>query len=587
MMQAMFDTVLRQEALTSLFQPIVDLEDGKIVGYEGLIRGPVGTPLHSPVELFDAARREGRTGELELLCHRKHIDNFDSLRLPGRLFLNMSPDVVTVAAPTDFRSDSAPRTQNRSGGRIVVELTETSTAASYAQLREATSKYRGMGVQFAIDDLGEGFASLRLWSELRPEFVKIDQYFVRDIDSDSLKRRVVRSIAEIALHSGAILVAEGIETDAELAVVRSLGIQYGQGYLLGRPSAEPAHILPRETMGMLGARGDVAVGSAMRSRNATAGKILREVPTVSNEMPTNEVYRIFQEQAELQVLAVLRDGVPQGLIHRSRMLDRLARPYQRELYGTKPCAHFIENAPLVVDQHTSLQDLAHLFTENNPHHLFEGFIITASGKFAGVGTGFDLLREITQMQMDAARYANPLTQLPGNVPINEHLEMLAHSGTPFAVCYADLDHFKPFNDLYGYRVGDDAIQLTATLLRNHIDPEVDFLGHIGGDDFIVVFRSANWRERCQAIVDGFAATTRCLYRQEHLDAGGYVALNRQGQEVFHQLLSISLGVVTLDGIAQHSSAHISEMAAVAKAQAKKVSGNALFVERRVKADPIH
>src|SRR5690606_29774097 len=193
MMQAMFDTVLRQEALTSLFPPIVDLDDGKIVGYEGLIRGPVGTPLHSPVELFDAARRVGRTGELELLCLRKHIDNFQSLRLPGRLFLNMSPDVVTVAAPTDFRSGSTPRTEDRGSGRIVVELTETSTAASYAQLREATGKYRGMGVQFAIDDLGEGFASLRLWSELRPEFVKIDQYFVRDIDTDSLKRRVVRS----------------------------------------------------------------------------------------------------------------------------------------------------------------------------------------------------------------------------------------------------------------------------------------------------------------------------------------------------------------------------------------------------------
>src|SRR5690606_21045238 len=219
----------------------------------------------------------------------------------------------------------------------------------------------------------------------------------------------------------------------------------------------------------------------------TARTVLREVPTVADALPTNEVYEIFEQQPDLQVLAVLREGAPLGLIHRSRMLDRLARPYQRELYGTKPCALFIENTPLIVEQDTSLQDLAHLFTEENPHHLFEGFIITDDGAFLGVGTGFDLLREITQMQMEAARYANPLTQLPGNVPVNEHLDALTATGEAFAVCYADLDHFKPFNDLYGYRSGDEAIQLTARVLADYVDPELDFLGHIGGDDFIMIF----------------------------------------------------------------------------------------------------
>ncbi len=182
--------------------------------------------------------------------------------------------------------------------------------------------------------------------------------------------------------------------------------------------------------------------------------------------------------------------------------------------------------------------------------------------------------------MEALRYANPLTQLPGNVPINEHLEMLVQGGESFAVCYADLDHFKPFNDLYGYRHGDEAIQQTAQLLRAHADPELDFLGHIGGDDFILIFRSPDWPQRCQAIVADFPGATRGLYRSEHLSAGGYVATNRQGQELFHQLLSISLGIVQVDGGLPYSSTQIAEMAASAKSQAKKVSGNALFVERR-------
>jgi len=622
-MLAMFNSVLQEGALTSFFQPIVDLQNGRIIGYEGLIRGPSDTPLHSPDALFNAARLHGRTAELETLCHRKHMDSFARLQLAGKLFLNMSSEVMTrgdVSIPSfAYGSESRLRAStgvqagpslsetagscggrpgaagcqtgsSRVGGtrhddRIVIEITEFVGTASYASLLDVVLRYRSSGLQLAIDDLGEGFSSLRLWSELRPEYVKVDKYFVHRIDSDPMKRQFVRAMAEIAFQAGSIIIAEGIETEAELAVVRTLGIPCGQGYLLGRPTANPAHELAPGIGHMLAGPRQTTVGYGGRPGMATARKILREVPTVDDSQSTNEVYGIFQDQPQLQVLAVLRDGAPVGLIHRTRMLDRLARPYQRELYGAKPCDRFIENAPLVVDQQTSLQDLAHLFTEKNPHHLFEGFIITAQGRFIGVGTGFDLLREITQMQMDAARYANPLTQLPGNVPINEHIDRLLESGESFAVCYADLDQFKPFNDLYGYRNGDEAIQLTAELLRAHIDPAEDFLGHIGGDDFILVFRSDDWKLRCRAIVDEFPASTRRLYRPEHLTAGGYVAANRQGQDVFHQLLSISLGIVRVDAAMRSSSVQIAEMAALAKSQAKKVSGNAMFVERRALPAP--
>src|SRR3546814_20755996 len=121
--------------------------------------------------------------------------------------------------------------------------------------------------------------------------------------------------------------------------------------------------------------------------------------------------------------------------------------------------------------------------------------MTEGGQFIGVGTGFDLIREITQMQIHAARYANPLTQLPGNVPIDEHIEALLLSEEPFAVCYGDLDHFKPFNDLYSYRKGDEVIQITAGLLSENADPGLDFVGHIGGADFVVIFKRPDWRAR--------------------------------------------------------------------------------------------
>jgi diguanylate cyclase (GGDEF)-like protein len=340
--------------------------------------------------------------------------------------------------------------------------------------------------------------------------------------------------------------------------------------------------LPPETLELFSAPlpGRRLLTSTADTGAATVRKILRQVPAVPHYTLTNDVYSVFERESDLQVLAVLRDDVPIGLIHRLRMLDRLARPYHRELYGNKPCAQFVENVPLIVDHQTSLKDLGHLITEANPHHLSEGFIITEAGRFVGVGTGFDLIREITQMQIHAARYANPLTQLPGNVPINEHIESLLAGGAAFAVCYCDLDHFKPFNDLYSYRKGDEVIQIAANLLREHADPTLDFVGHIGGDDFIIVFRSVDWHARCERILKQFTPATAHLYKNEHVAAGGYVTENRQGEAVFHDLVTLSIGVVEVSTALACSSHQLAEAAAAAKSQSKKMPGNAIFVERR-------
>jgi diguanylate cyclase (GGDEF)-like protein len=587
-MLASFQKVLLDQALTPLYQPIVDLQSGSILGYEGLIRGPSDSPLHAPTRLFGIARLHGYTVELERICRKIHIDKFLALGLLGKLFLNMSPEALIMPANEMEASLLHPQAAGMSPNNIVIELTESEAASSYSLLRQAASDYRRFGLQIAIDDLGEGFSTLRLWSELRPEYVKIDKYFIQGMDKDAVKRQFVRSIAEMAQQSKSAIIAEGIETEAELEAVRSLGIRYGQGYLLARPAMVPVVTLPPATLRLLApsTEGKRPLMNDAYKSVATARKILRTVPAVIDSTRINNVYDIFQSQSELQVLAVLRENQPIGLIHRMRMLDRLARPYHRELYGNKPCSQFIENAPLIVDHQTSLQDLGYLFTEANPHHLSEGFIITEQGRFIGVGTGFDLIREITQMQIHAARYANPLTQLPGNVPINEHIETLLSGHAPFAVCYCDLDHFKAFNDLYSYRKGDEVIQITANLLREHMNPSADFVGHIGGDDFIVVFRSEDWRERCQRVLNQFHNATAHLYKPVHLEQGGYIADDRQGRAVFHRLISLSLGVIEVDTALPYSSYQVAEFAASAKSEAKKILGNSMFVERRSPPAPL-
>ncbi|NDZ18992.1 hypothetical protein C7T35_21990 [Variovorax sp. WS11] len=111
----------------------------------------------------------------------------------------------------------------------------------------------------------------------------------------------------------------------------------------------------------------------------------------------------------------------------------------------------------------------------------------------------------------AARHANPLTLLPGNMPINVHIERLLVSGTEFVACYADLNNFKAFNDHYGYWRGDGLIRIAAELLSQNADPVHDFVGHIGGDDFIVLFQSEDWEGRCRHIVDEFSRQAAAMH----------------------------------------------------------------------------
>ena len=574
--------IIEQRRLSAVFQPIMHMHSGDLIGYEGLIRGPAGSPLHSPLALFRVARANNLCVRVEHLCRRVVLERFVELNLPGKLFLNISPESLVQRAARHGETLATIHKIGFDPARVIIELTESSPTYDYDLLRKAALHYRNMGFEIAIDDLGEGFSSLRLWSELRPEYVKIDMHFVQGINADPIKLQFVQSIQEIAEKSGTQVIAEGIETEAELLTIRDLGIAFGQGYHIGRPQAAPLLRVAEALSRMLGERERMGVAPTQRPQEhaATTMKLLRIVPVVSPQMNNNQVFDIFSGNPNLQIIPVVDDGTPIGLVNRYRMIECFARPYQRELYGRKQCTHFMDEKPLVVDKNTSLQDLSHMVAQADAHHLFNGFIITGEGRYLGMGTGHDLMREITQMQISAARYANPLTQLPGNVPINDRIERLLRQRVPFCACYCDLDHFKPFNDVHGYRKGDDAIRLTAQIFGEHCDPDLDFIGHIGGDDFMILFQSEDWELRCNRMLNRFAAAIQEYYTAEEREQGGYFGEDRQGRKIFHPLISLSLGATRI-APGQYLSHHeIAEAATDAKKQAKKIFGNSLFVDRR-------
>lgn len=235
--------ILEQQLLFPHFQPIINLQTGELFGYEALIRGPENSLLHRPVPLFGAALRQGRQLELERLCRQRSLEVFAGMDCDAILFLNVS--AAWLASP-EHQPGFTIELLRRLGiplGQIVIELSEQHPFDTSGLTRRAVEHYRSMGFRIAIDDLGTGYSDLKLWSELQPEYVKIDQHFIRDLDRDRVKREFVRSIGQIGRTLGCQVLAEGIEQMSELRTLQTLGIPCGQGYLLGHPEPSPAPAL--------------------------------------------------------------------------------------------------------------------------------------------------------------------------------------------------------------------------------------------------------------------------------------------------------------------------------------------------------
>lgn len=316
------------------------------------------------------------------------------------------------------------------------------------------------------------------------------------------------------------------------------------------------------------------------TQNITAEAVLRYVEPVQPETEPEKIFFRFSENKSLSAIPVVKQGRPVGLIHRNEFLHYIAQSSHCELTGNNTCSDMTNTGTLLVDKSTPILELSGYLSESEIRHFTDGFIITEQGHYIGIGTGQDLLRQITKTQIETAQHTQPLTSLPGNVPINAHIEQLLQSGKTFTVCYADLDNLKPFNEAFGYKKGDEAIQFTGKLLGKACDPVQDFIGHTGGDDFILVMQSKDWKQRCHRTLHVFAQTFAAILDAKHHTIGGYSTEDRQGRIERHPLPTLSIGVIQVAPELFTSHHEVAEAAITAKVMAQKKTGNSLFIERR-------
>jgi EAL domain-containing protein (putative c-di-GMP-specific phosphodiesterase class I) len=225
------DELLSAGRLRSVFQPVVDLETSTLFGFEALARGPEGSPLERPDQLFGAARMEGRLAELDLTCQRTAVARASALGVnaPLTLFVNAEPNEVGFG----------PLPEIGPGMRGIVELTERTLTNHLSELVPAVQRARADGWGVALDDVGADTRSLALMPLLRPDVIKLDLRLVQDQPTPEIAA-IAGAVGAEAERTGAAVLAEGIETPEQAEYARALGATLGQGYLFGRPSPAPA-----------------------------------------------------------------------------------------------------------------------------------------------------------------------------------------------------------------------------------------------------------------------------------------------------------------------------------------------------------
>ena len=231
-------SIIEEGRIHPVFQPIVSLRDGQILGYEALSRIDGKTKIQDMEEFFQLGVHYGKTWEIEKLCRKKILQTyaqFPETQKTGKLFINVNP---LVMQDEKFKQNYTKKQLEKRGiasEKIVIEVTERNTIDNLQEFQDTMKHYQEEGYEIAIDDVGSCYSGLNVIANTKPRYIKIDMALVRGIDKDPMRQALLKGLVEMANHTSFELIAEGIETEDELEMLMKLGIDYGQGYLLERP----------------------------------------------------------------------------------------------------------------------------------------------------------------------------------------------------------------------------------------------------------------------------------------------------------------------------------------------------------------
>ncbi len=564
--------IIEGNALRTFLQPLVDFQKGEIIGYEALSRGI--PPLESPGVLFETAKNWSLHRQLDRVCCAQAIRSVGSRKNFGkkRLFLNLNPSSFCDALLRKILLPEQVEKYGLSPCQIVLELTEGERAEDYGNVCGAAEEYRNMGYSIALDDLGAGYSGIRTISLCAPEYIKLDISMVRNISEDPCRQKLLGGIRELADTLGAKVIAEGVETREELETLASLGFRYAQGYFFEKP-------LPLEQMDFRKTAENLreipkTLGPFLEDDLETVASLLeKDLLAEEGTLDVEGAGRIFCKHKEADHLVIVKEGRPTGLLTRNEYSLCTGGAFGYHLYQKHPVEEISNAAFLTVPSSCPVTEAARKAMERDRKDLYDPLVVVdGSGSFLGTVTMKRIIQRASTLEVALARSCNPLSGLPGNSRIEGWIAGARYSGEKASLLYVDLDRFKEYNDRYGFIQGDRMISLTASVLRKSLAflPWGSRLGHVGGDDFVLVCGGNVTDQALERLCTLFDEEKKNLFEERDLLQRGYVAKTRSGERAFVPLVTLSCAVVDMGHDEEIlSGERLSQAAAILKGKVKE------------------
>jgi diguanylate cyclase (GGDEF)-like protein len=532
------------------YQPIVNIHTGNVFGFEALLRYQRDSGFSSIDDLFNQACEEQRLHQVDLYLRHKALSKFARFKkgrriklfynLDNRLFVSKdySPGItVEMASKLGYDLDD-----------ICFEISEKHRFRDNEDASRLFAEYRRQGYKVAVDDCGTGFAGLQLLYYLEPDYIKIDRFFIQNVENDPKKRLVVSTIVNFTHLMGSLVLAEGVETKDEYYLCKEIGCDMLQGYFVQRPQLD-INALQLRYEEIAGFSGNERRGSVLKDRPLIASEI-QYLPPVYSDCDTITIFDKFREEENTSFFPVInRHGEPEGVIRDTAFKEYIFSKFGRQLLENpsfgRDLSRFVSRIP-IADIHLSVEKLIETYTRYNNN---EGLLMVDDMKYIGVLSTKALLKIINEKNLRLARNQNPLSQLPGNTLIHEYFsECLSDHQATYHLVYFDFDNFKPFNDTYGFRNGDRLILLFADLLKKIGFSENRFAGHVGGDDFFLGIKGSRQHEverEMQQLAESFQKNAESFYDKETIEKGYMKAIDREGRMRKIPLITVSIAILEL------------------------------------------
>ncbi len=531
------------------FQPILNIHTGKIFAVEALLRNYKEVGFESIFDIFDEVYRKNILYSFDLELRKKTIKKFTEIAIYKdlKLFYNLDNRLFEMSNFTPGNTKKILQEHKIKKDTICFEISERHQLDGVQDMQTIMQHYKDNNYCIAIDDFGVGYSGYKLLHDVKPDILKIDRFFLQDVHKLPKKKVMLKSITQLAVQLGIQVIAEGVETIEELLVCRDVGCHLVQGYLIQKPTTNVHHIKSNYT--------EISDTVNKDQRSMDKGYEIRsyieKIPTLYIKTKMVTVIEYFKKNHTSSVVPIVNShNEPIGILEENQIKDFLYSPYGRSLLlhddSTKSKLKNLINPCAIADINSEISTIIELFS-NNPESI--GIIITKDSEYYGFLSARAIITIMNEQNLLFAREQNPLTKLPGNTMIEKYVWDASKSKETYLLCYFDLDNFKAFNDVYGFRNGDRVIQLFANILRKNL-PQEFFKAHIGGDDFFVGIKSTKddndiYINNVKNIVKKFTDDVIEFYSQDDKDRGYILSKDREENKKEFPLLTVSASVLII------------------------------------------